>query len=164
MRSAPVCPGRPKSRLLDSPNNVAGNHKFSRWPEIGRFVGGATLKCAPPPVGAISQFPDPVFAGNPAKNTRRRRKKTCRRNPIDPPPREFLRTSRNPGFRISPATSTGTADFRVGPKSENLRAGRLASSGPRRPAQLVNLPTPFSPETLCKTRDGDVRKRADGIR
>ena len=34
---------------------------------------------------------------------------------------------------------------------------------PRRSAQLVNFRTPFPPETLYKTLDGDFRKRAAGI-
>ena len=60
----------PKSRFPDFPNNLAANGRFSRQPEIGRFVGGATLKHGPPPVGAIGQFPDPVSAGNLIKNAR----------------------------------------------------------------------------------------------
>ena len=39
-------------------------------------MGGAALKRGLPPVGAIGQFPDPVFAGNPVKTARRRRRKT----------------------------------------------------------------------------------------
>ena len=41
-------------------------------------MGGASLKRGPPPVGAVGQFPDPVFAGNPLRNTRRRNRKTRR--------------------------------------------------------------------------------------
>ena len=54
------------------------------------------------------------------------------------------------------------ADFRVGPKSGDLWAGRLSNAGARRSAQSGNFRTPFLPETLSKTRDGGVRKRAAG--
>ena len=78
-------------------------------------------------------------------------------------PYEFPRRSRNPDFRISPRTSPEIADFGVGPKSGDLWAGRLSNTDPRRSAQLVDFRTPFSPGTPCKTRDGDVGKRAAGI-
>ena len=59
-----------RSRITDSrrgPDYVPGNRRFSRRPEIGRSVGGAT-----PPVGAIGQFSDSAPAGNPLRNARRR--------------------------------------------------------------------------------------------
>ena len=74
----------PTSRFPDLPNDLAGNRETPRQPEIGRFVAGATLRRGPPPVGAVGQFPAPVCAGNPLRNTRRSRQKTRRRNLIDP--------------------------------------------------------------------------------
>ena len=82
--------------------------------------------------------------------------------PSRPPPYDILTGSRNSDFRISPTMSPEIADFRVGPKSGDVWAGRLSNAGPRRSAQLVDFRTPFSPETPSKTRDGDVRKRAAG--
>ena len=58
--------------------------------------------------------------------------------------------------------SPGIADFRVGPKSGDLWAGRLSNADPRRSAQSADFRAPFPPETPSKTRDGDVRKRAAG--
>ena len=52
------------------------------------------------------------------------------------------------------------ADFRGGPKSGDLWAGRLSNAGPRRSAQLVDYPTPLWPETPSKIRDRDAEKRA----
>ena len=54
-----TCPLRypdefPKSRFPDFPNDVAGNRSFSRLPEIGRFVGGAALKCGPAAPAALT--------------------------------------------------------------------------------------------------------------
>ena len=80
-----------------------------------------------------------------------------------PPPHDVLTGSRDPDFRISPTMSPEIADFRVGPTSGDLWAGRLSNTDPRQSAQLVNFRTPFSPETPSKTRDGDVGKRAAGI-
>ena len=71
-----------RSRNPDFRNS--GNRRFSRRPEIGRFAHGAPRKCGSPPDGAIGHFPDPVFAGSPLANTRRRRQKMRRRNPIGP--------------------------------------------------------------------------------
>ena len=55
------------------------------------------------------------------------------------------------------------ADLGVGPKSGDLWAGWLSNADLRRSAQLADFRTPFSPETACKTRDGDAAKRATGI-
>ena len=52
------------------------------------------------------------------------------------------------------------ADFRAGPKSGDLRAGRLSNADPRRSAQSVDFRTPFPPETRPKTRDRHAKKRA----
>ena len=99
------------------------------------------------------------FRRKPPLNARGRRQKTRRRNLIDPR-REFLTRSQNPDFRAPPTTPPEIADFRVGPKLDDLRAGRLSNASPRRSAQLANFRTPSSPETSCKTRDRDAKKRA----
>ena len=94
----------------------------------------------------LVNFWTPFLPGNPTLNTRRRRQKTLRRNlitPPPPPPHEFLPRSRNPDFRIPRTTSPEIACSRVGPKSGDLRAGRLSNAGPRRPAHLVNFRTLF---------------------
>ena len=54
------------------------------------------------------------------------------------------------------------ADFRYGPKSGDLWAGRPSNVGPRRSAQAADFRAPFSPEIPYKTRDGDAKKRAAG--
>ena len=65
LRGPPPCDSVTRSRNPDFPNNLPGNRRFPNRPEIGRFVGGATLKCGPPSAGAAGRFPGPVFAGNP---------------------------------------------------------------------------------------------------
>ena len=59
----------PKSRFTEPANSVSGNRSFSRRPEIGQRVGGATLRRRPPRVAAIGQFSGPVFAGNPTETS-----------------------------------------------------------------------------------------------
>ena len=116
-------------------------------------VGRVALKSGPLPVGAIGQFPTPFSP------------ETSNKNPAETSenaPHDILTRSRNPDFRISPTMSPEISYIRVGPKSGDLRAGRLPSAGPRQSAQLVNFRTPYSPEARCKTRDGDVRQRAGG--
>ena len=80
-----------------------------------------------------------------------------------PPSSQFPTRSRNPDFRISPTMSPEIADFRVDPKSGGLWAGRPSNTDPRRPAQSVDFRAPFPPDTLSKTRDGDVRKREASV-
>ena len=82
-----------------------------------------------------------------------------RGNSMDPP-RDILTRYRNPDFRTSPTMLPEIADFRGGPKSGDLWAGRLSNAGPRRSAQLVDYPTPLWPETPSKIRDRDAKKRA----
>ena len=55
------------------------------------------------------------------------------------------------------------ADFGVGPKSGDFRAGRLSNADPRWSAQSVDFRAPFSPITRSETRDADVSKRAASI-
>ena len=77
-------------------------------------------------------------------------------------PCHIIQRDGGPHLRVSQASPEIT-HFRVGPKPGNLRAGRLSHAGPRRSAHLVDFRTPFSPETPCNARGGDVGTRAAGI-
>ena len=123
MRGVNSYPQNPKNNS-DFPNkreiaDFRGKRRFPRRREIGRFGGGAILKREPPPVDAISRFSDPVFAGNPLYETRRRRQKTHRRNLIDAP------KSRFPDF---PNNLSGNRRFSLHRKSGDVWVGQLSNA------------------------------------
>ena len=148
-------------------------------------MGGAALKCGPPPVGAGSQFPESgdlramrlSNAGPrlPAQLVNFQTpfspetldpvfalKRATESSENAPPPFDILTGSRDPGFRVPLKMSPEIADCRVGPKSGDFWAGRLSDTDSGWSAQLVDFRASFSPGPQTKTRDGDVRNRAAG--
>ena len=81
----------PSFDVLTGSRNVDFRIPPTLLAEIGRVVGGSTLKSGPPRAGAIGQFPAPAFAGKFLGNAKRIRQKTRRRNPINPAHSTFWR-------------------------------------------------------------------------
>ena len=151
----------PKPRFADFPANVPGNRRFPRRPEIGRCVGGATPRRGPRQSAQLVDLSTPFSPLTLSKTPDGEARKHAAEFQYAPP-YVIPTRSQNPDFRIPPTMSPEIADFRVGPKSGDVWAGRLSNAGPRRSGQPVDFRAPFSPETPRKTRVGDVRTRAAG--
>ena len=155
----------------------SGNRDFG----ISSEIHGAFSIRGPPSVGAVGQFPEPVFAGNLLRNTRRRHQNARRWTPIDPP---LLTSWPDPDFRITPCqqrpAATPADRFRCHANPVTPNAARKGAAGPAGgsrlggrarkylgPARLAFYPLPdllppAGPATPCRLPPADrFRRRAN---
>ena len=74
----------PEIPISGSPEQCLRKPQISASARNRVICGRGDSQPLAPPVGAVGQFADPVFAGKPPRNTRRRRQSTRRRHLIDP--------------------------------------------------------------------------------
>ena len=91
--------------------------------EIGRLLGGSSLKLGLPPAGADGRFPGRISSGRRLENARSGRPQTRRRKLLGPPPYDSLTRRRGPTLWIS---------GRCLPKAQASPAIEISENGPPR--------------------------------